>query len=404
MKRIVSAVAALLVAGVATNSWAAGFAVTTHGARATAMAEAVTAGINDPSATFFNPANITQGEGLRLQLGDTMILPGYKAEIQGQTTKVDAVPVFPPHLYATYGLNDMVSVGLGVFSPYGLALHWPEGWAGSAIVEDVTFQTFYINPEIAFKFDILRIGGGLQVVYGNIDLKQLTAKTLPVLGDVRFNTKIEGSAWGVGGNAGASIELLPKFLTLGAAYRSPVKLKFNDADQTFSNVPPPLNAALTDTTGTAEVTLPQTLQLGIALYPTEKLWIGLDTVYYGWQSFRDLTFVSQNPQASLSLPKNWSYIWNYHVGAEYEFTDAFRARLGFEYDPTPSPKDTLTPDVPDSDRLNMAGGLGFKAGNFTADLAYMYVLILKNTSTFPAFPATYNGSVHLVGLTLGVNL
>ena len=121
-------------------------------------------------------------------------------------------------------------------------------------------------------------------------------------------------------------------------------------------------------------------------------------------TFAEPPVVFPNPAQSTHNAKNFHHTWNLHVGGEYAITQNFLARLGFMYDPTPSPSETLSPDLPDADRLNFAGGVGYRAGGFTADLGYQYVLFLNTGSTFPPFPGTMSGGVHVVGLTLGYAL
>jgi long-chain fatty acid transport protein len=89
------------------------------------------------------------------------------------------------------------------------------------------------------------------------------------------------------------------------------------------------------------------------------------------------------------------------VGGEYLVTDALAVRAGFVYDPTPSPEETLAPDLPDADRLKLSVGAGYGFGAFRVDAGYQLVLLQERRSTFPLLPGTYDGMAHVVGLTLG---
>lgn len=404
MKKVFAAAAALIGLAVGADAWAAGIAVTTQAARATGMATAVTAGIDDASAAFYNPANMTRQKGFNLMIGDTMILPYVKAEpaSTGVTTRVKTVPTFPPHLYATYGVDNVLSVGLALFSPYALALHWPTDWAGRNLVTDTALETVYLNPEIALRYECVRIGGGVQVVYGHVTLKNRPLIPTPLGVPVEGMLKVTDHAWGAGGNAALTIDLVPDRLSIGASWRSPVRLRFDNGSAEFSGLPPPLDPATLNGKATTTIRLPQTLALGLAVHPTEDLWLEFDSVYYGWQVFNELDVNFENPLTpSIHLPKNWKHIWNYHLGAEWAASPKFRVRLGAEYDPTPSPENTITPDVPDTNRLNFAGGLGYTTGHFSVDAGYLIVIFLNKTSTAPIFPAKYNGLAQVIGLTLG---
>ena len=72
--------------------------------------------VDDASAIFYNPAGLVQPRQFEILLGDTIIVPAFKFE----SVTVAKTPVPPPHFYAAYGINDDVSVGVGLFSPFGL--------------------------------------------------------------------------------------------------------------------------------------------------------------------------------------------------------------------------------------------------------------------------------------------
>jgi len=90
------------------------------------------------------------------------------------------------------------------------------------------------------------------------------------------------------------------------------------------------------------------------------------------------------------------------VGGEAKVAASWRVRAGVMYDPSPSPADTLTPETPDADRLNLALGVGYwQRSGFHADLGYQLILLFKKPSTAPQLPGDYGGWVHILGITLG---
>jgi len=106
-----------------TDAHAAGFALDVQSARGTGMGSAVTAFINDSSAIFYNPAGIAQGKGFDAQAGVMLIAPSFKytnRSGESTSTKFEIVP--PVHAYAAAGITDDLSVGVGVFTPFGLDL------------------------------------------------------------------------------------------------------------------------------------------------------------------------------------------------------------------------------------------------------------------------------------------
>ena len=87
----------------------------------------------------------------------------------------------PPFIYFTYGISDEWTVGIGVYSPYGLKVEWPEAWhpIGRTIITSADFKTYDIAPTVAYKNGPLRIGVGLQIVRATVQLQ----KDIGPLGD-----------------------------------------------------------------------------------------------------------------------------------------------------------------------------------------------------------------------------
>ncbi|MHB8872941.1 MAG: OmpP1/FadL family transporter [Myxococcaceae bacterium] len=385
-------------------AFAAGFNVDTHSGRATGMASAVVADVNGPSAVLYNPADIHRGKGvLDLELGDTLIIPGNKfTPVGGEIISGTTGPVPPPTAYGTYGITRNLSVGLGLFSPYGLKVKWPENFVGQDLITEAALTTYYSNPEVAYRFGQLKIGAGLQVVRATVELQRSINFV-----DSRGTIDLAGGAWGVGGNAGVLAELVPGLLSVGATYRSRVSLNF-DGNAHFSDTPPPFAGSgpgqIRDQAVTTSVTIPDQVGMGLSVQPVSGLRVNFDANYYAWQVFQDLGIEFEDPALNEVEPKRWSHSWNFHLGGEYAVTSNIAVRTGVLYDLTPSPADTLSPTIPDADRINAAVGVGYHVGKFRADLAYQHVFFLANESTLPELPGTYTGGADLVGLSLGFRL
>jgi long-chain fatty acid transport protein len=405
MKKLSSALV-LLAALAAGPVLAAGYNVDVQSGRATAMATAVTANSIDPSAVLFNPADIIQGEKtLKVQIGDTLIIPNVSFSPAAPGNDYAVTRMVPPfQAYAVYGITKDLSVGAGVFSAFGLKIVWPDNWIGAQLIQQSALTTFNINPEVAYRIGILKIGAGVQIVRGTVDLIQ---KINFLNGDPNGQGELGGGAWGIGGNVGVEAELLPGMLSVAATYRSRVKLDF-DGDAHFSNVPVEFqgsqNGQIHDQAVKASATLPDWVTVGVSVSPIPTLRINADVDYFAWQLFHDLTITFEDPTLNRSNLKNWSHGFNYHLGGEFDVTPTISVRAGVMYDPTPSPGDTLSPDVPDADRINIAAGIGYHSSGFSADLGYQYIKFLDTESTYKPLPGTYGGNVHVVGLSLGYAL
>ncbi|MGZ3458020.1 MAG: OmpP1/FadL family transporter [Archangium sp.] len=385
----------LLAAGA---SQAAGLAIDTQSARATGMGSTGVANSRDASSIYYNPAGILGVNQLDAQLGDALILTDLSFTPEGGTTQSQLTPSPPPHAYFVYKFHPQVAAGVGVFTPYGANSKWPDDFVGRFINQSSKLQTFDINPTVGFApVEQVRLGAGLQVEYGSVNIQRQLSPLLP-----GASVKLAGNGWGVGYNVGAQVDVLKNLLTLGAHFRSQVKIVF-DGDATFRDVPPPAAPLFPpDQAIRSTIRLPAELGLGVSVTPLPRLTLAAQTDWYQWSTIKEIAIeFQQTPQANTSQPKNWKNTWNLHLGGEYGVTDALHVRAGLIYDPTPTPEDTLTPDLPDATRWNITVGAGYAFSSFKVDLAYQLVLLQDQRSTFPQLPGTYSGTAHVIALTLG---
>ncbi|MDY7230068.1 OmpP1/FadL family transporter [Hyalangium rubrum] len=396
MKNTLSVVT-LLAAGV---SHAAGFSVDTHSARATGMASTANALMDDSSAVAYNAANILGVEKLDVTVGDVAIIPRLTftpTDGQKQGFKPTVVP--PPHAFAVYRINEKMAAGIGLYVPFGAGSNWVDDFVGRTIGYESQVATYFINPTFAYQpIDGLRLGVGVSLVRGTVSIRRK-------LDFVASEGAIElgGGGWGFGYNVGAQYEAVDNFLSIGASFRGPSKVNF-DGKGDFQDVPDAFAAQLQDQPVKAAITLPGTARVGLALTPLERLKVGLDANLVLWSSIDRFGVEFENPALTSFAPKQWKNTWNFHVGAEYGVTEALAVRVGLAYDPSPSPAETLTPDLPDANRYNAAVGVGYSFSPVRVDVGYQFAYLDDTASTSPAMPGTYGGIGHAVGLTLGYSM
>jgi long-chain fatty acid transport protein len=379
---------------------AAGYALDVLAGRATGMATAVTGMIDDSSAVFFNPAGIAQGRSFDAQLGASLIAPSVNfKDTHGQSTQTPFKVLPPFSAYASGGITDNLSIGIGVFTPFGLTVEWPGGWEGRSIIRYAQLATYYINPTVAYRLGPLRLGAGVQIVRATVDLQ----RDIGVPGGYGA-TELGAATWGLGGNAGLQIEAVPKFLSFGAQYRSAVPLSF-DGNAHFDGIPAELAGTIHDQAVSTRIVNPDTFSVGAAVHPIDKLVVDADVVYYGWGHTHsvDINFPNDTTGSlSTTQPKSWKSGVNVHLGGEYVINDTWQVRAGALYDPSPSPSNTLTPDIPDADRLNLALGATYRhCSGIHLDVGYQFLFLFTKTSTAPQLPGEYSGFVNILGLSLG---
>jgi long-chain fatty acid transport protein len=379
---------------------AAGTALDVQSGRGTGMASAVTGFIDDSSAIYYNAAGIAQGKILDAQIGDTLIIPAFRYTTPGGASTTNAAEVIPPfQAYVSGGITDDLSIGIGVFTPYGSTIKWPDGWVGKSQITTSDLATYDINPTVAYRLGPVRLGAGLQIVRATVDLKKKIET-----GSQEVSTELGGGAWGVGANVGAQVEAIKQYLLFGVHYRSQVRLDFS-GNAHFDDVPVELQGTLHDQAVTTSLTNPDSIAFAVASRPTTRLVLDAEAVWFNWSVFKSIDIQFPNDASgtlSSTQPKNWSNTVNWRVGGEYGIDDAWRVRAGVLYDPSPSPANTLTPDIPDADRLNLAvGGSYHHPSGFYADLGYQFLLLFRRTSTAPALPGDYDGIANIIGISVG---
>lgn len=195
----------------------AGFKLDVHGSRAIGMGGAVTAFIDDPSAIYYNPAGIAGRKGFLAQLGIALIIPmlNFTHAEDGETTSSPFHVSPPPHGHFVFGITDDLSIGVGLFSPYGAAGKWPPNWEGRFKAISSQLQIFDANPTIAYRLHRrLKLGVGFNAVRGTVVIE----RGLNFV-DTEGTVVLGGATWGFGWNIGAQVEVVENRLFFGATYR-----------------------------------------------------------------------------------------------------------------------------------------------------------------------------------------
>ncbi|MBL8957143.1 MAG: outer membrane protein transport protein [Myxococcaceae bacterium] len=395
----------------AASAHGAGFRIDTQAGRATGMGGAVSALVEDSSSNYYNPAGLTaQGKGFEVMAGDTLIIPQLKFTGPDGTTTSSVFSVSPPpHAYVRAGLMEELAVGVGFFTGYGASGNWPDGWVGQFKALRSSLQTFNLNVNLAYApHRRISFGAGVNVVRGTLTIER-ALDFVDSVGAVQLG----GGAWGVGFNGGIRVEVIENLMWFGGAVRGNTDLNFSGAAH-FTGVPQEFQSRIYDQAIRGKVQLPLTGQFGLGFKIFDKLKLGLDVTYVNWQSFKELRieFV-ENDDLTVPLAKRWFDTASFHIGVEYDVTRSLQARLGFVYDPTPTPSTTLTPDLPDATRIKVAAGVGYQhSSGFFADLGFQFVVLLSQPATSPCvtaaadqcaggLPGTYSGTAQVLSLSLG---
>jgi len=338
-------------AAVPTPAFGLGLALPDQDAFATARGNAFVATANNPSAIFYNPAGISQLEGVNFSLGAYSIVDGDR--YSGTKGSVNSKTIWSavPQVFSTYSVpNYNLTFGVGTYSPYGLRMEWP----GTApfLAAGETGEISYLRAAgiVAWQIvPVLSVAAGPTLNYSQADLKEFPG----------FVNHFRGRATDAGYTAGLLFHpSLQHFF--GLTYRSATEMNYNG----HATVPAPPFAA--NTAASADFHYPATLAGGYSFRPNEKWNFEADVNWTDWSSLKTVQVVPL-PE---NLAFNWRPSWILGVGATRYFQNDWRVSGGYMYSENSVPDGNFNPLVPDSDRHVFSLGVGKRYGKFSWDAAY----------------------------------
>lgn len=379
-----------LLAGQAT---AAAFFLKEQGATGQGNAFAgATAGAEDITYMFWNPAGLTRHDGIQGAAALSLIIPqpefnngvGTRAAAFGGANLgggngnsdhgTDAVL---PVMYGLWSANNDLKFGIGVNSPWGLATNNGTTWVGRYHATSSAIATVNVNPAVAYKINnMISVGAGLQAQYIKATLKNAIDFAVIAGQGPDGRAKVEADDIGFGFNAGILVEPMSG-TRLGLAYRSHIKHQL-EGDVAFTKTAAQagaLGALFTDTGVKANVDLPEIVSAGIYHQLTPQWAVMGEVQWTRWSKLQELRIDFDNPvQGDSVLDLLWDDTFYVALGAAYRYNENWLLRAGTGFDQSPVPDATRGPRLPDSDRYWASLGASYSfTPQLKIDLAYTHI-------------------------------
>jgi long-chain fatty acid transport protein len=388
------------------DALAAGYALKEQSPTAQGNAFAgATAGADDVSYMFFNPAALGWIDKLEVSAGATLVAP--KLELKSASgTAQTSMGTFPisgatreedvgedavvPAFYAAVPLPAGVRAGLGVNVPFGLETNYGRSWVGRYHGVKSELMTININPALAWRpVEWFSAGAGFQAQYADgtltnaIDFGTIGA-TIGIPGSVPGAqdgyARLHGDDWAYGWNAGAIVE--PRRGTrFGVSYRSEIDhtlrgdVDFSGDQAGVADIIRGVSGAFTDTDADLGLTTPASLSFGVHHDLTERLALMAEAQWTDWSVFDQLTIKFDNPNQPDSVTEEeWEDTWFFALGTTYRATDEITLRAGVAYDQSPVKDKFRTPRIPDGDRRWLSFGAGWQPRDWIGlDASFTYI-------------------------------
>jgi len=366
------------------------------------------AGLDDASTLFFNPASMTRLDGKNASGGVHIVrsdvdfsgksfynpdnpaiqqsgLAGLPPASNSKGSDDIGLTAAVPHGAYSHQYNDRLWFGLTVNAPFGLKTEYSDNWAGRYNAIKSELITVNINPSIAWKIDEhASVGFGVSALYADGELTNaVDGGLLAALGGAPIppgsksydgKAKLTGDDWGYGYNMGILLE--PSDSTrIGIAYRSKVNLTI-EGDAKVSGLPAPLNGLNGTNNAKLDLSLPDSLSLS-GLHQLNPRWtIMADITWTKWSNLNKLDVEIQGGSQSVTQLQ-WNDTTRYAIGATYKYNESWLLRTGVAFDETPVPNAQLrTARIPDADRTWLSFGANYKLNKkLSFDLGYAHLFV-----------------------------
>tara|TARA_R110002096_G_scaffold29509_4_gene88920 strand:+ start:9357 stop:10625 length:1269 start_codon:yes stop_codon:yes gene_type:complete len=370
--------------------------------------------VDDPTATRFNPANLSFLDGTQVLVGASV----WYGEVDFQSLVGTSEEMGDPLKY-TGGLylggpigDSPFSWGFSASAPYGVDMRWKrDGVFEFALPHEASLVTLDLSPAISYQIsEKTTVGAALNVMWSQLNLEQdfpwvaLTG----VPGTPNGVQEFDGDGWGVGATFGITHEIAEGH-RIAATGRLSIPTDLS-GDYTITNIPAPLEPFFSDRSDyNTEMEFPWSYGVGYAVDLCEAVTLGFDFEYIGNSTHDDLPVdigVNQALAPSDSVGLNWEDSFSVGTGLDYRVNEKLTLRLGYLYTQTPIPDETYIPLIPGADRNIVTFGLGYQTKRGSWDFAYVagfYQDREIRTNVVPQFNGNYESQWDVFTISHTIN-
>src|SRR5262249_54041247 len=151
----------------AAPAFGGGYYIPHQTARGVGMSNALTAGVDDPSAVYYNPSALSEIDGNQLLLSGSYINVVSSVENSGHKEVNGGRDNFTRSLFCNYHLPGTdLHLGLGLYSPFRLATFYHAAFTRFA-ARDAELKTYYLTPALSWSPSrYFSIGAGTSYIHG----------------------------------------------------------------------------------------------------------------------------------------------------------------------------------------------------------------------------------------------
>lgn len=327
---------------------------------AIARGNAFVATADNPSAIYYNPAGITQLQGDQVRAGLYVISADteFTSSLTGGKAHTDTTPQVVPQLHYVHTFKKApISLGLGVYAPFGLGLEWKDKPVFDSFAHEGSMLYATVSPVIAWRaHPTFSIAVGPTISYSDVKLESASFK-------------FRGDDVGLGFKAGMLWQPHRQW-SFGASYQSGTDLEYS-GHSSSQLIPLPRSST------TADAHFPQFVVAGVSFRPTTNWNFEFDLDWTDWDSLNSITF--QRSFYSPVFAFNYTSSLMYEFGVTRQLGKGWYASVGYIYSENSSPDADYSPLVND-DNLHL-GSVGFGHRGQRWDWAFGYHFAYNGSRT-----------------------
>lgn len=364
----------------------------------------------DASTVFYNPAGMNAIRNVQVYGSMNAMMPRtrYVPAPTGAGTLDAEEKTFTPfnvYFVSPLGYKSPLSIGMGIYTPFGTGINWGDNWTGRYLVQEMRMNTTFFQPTLSWQItDEISLGAGFIYARGNFEYR----RAMPIIGEdgTEASSELTGKANGVGYNVGLHIKANDD-VQFGITYRSQVNMNINRGYARFTNIPGSVGSSYINTAFETTLPMPQVVTVAMGWTVNENLTLQFEANYAGWAAYDSLRFDYENNTDLLTdeaSPRRYRNSVTLRAGMQYTFrNDRWNMMLGTAYVPSPVREGYLHPEMPDAKHFLATGGLSFQISNRITAIGavqYMFGEVRTGRSTEYGFAGKYLTKVINPGVAL----
>ena len=401
---------------------ASGYHFGTQSVNAQSTANAAAAEAADASTIFYNPAGLTKLDSSQISVNANIVLPSIRYEadsatdftgipVQGSKSGKITKTTVAPHIYGAYKATDDLTVGLGVYVPFGSATEYEKDSVLRHNINKLGLTSIAVEPVAAWKLnDRHSFGAGIIAQHTSAELRKYAdwgimekaralketppnpTKAAQIKADGHADVK--GSDWGFGYQLAWMWDINDR-ARVGVNYRSKVSHTLKGdaewaadgamAKQAWAAKLLEARGYVPNEKASVKIVTPESLSVHGMYKVSDKANLFGDVTWTRHSRFNKAELVFEKEKTigmskksdRTTITPNWRNTYKVGLGGSYQISEPLQLRAGIAFDKSPVRNaDYRMNSLPDGNRIWFSAGMKYHIGkNHIVDAAYTHIHI-----------------------------